>query len=266
MTDDDRTGIGPLVVGVDGSASAGGAAAWAAELAAAQQAPVHLVHALPDAAAAAQRSDWLDELAGAARSAGAAPVSAETVRGAPAQVLVDRSDSARMLVVGSYGPGARSGMLAGDLALELVGRAGCPVAVVRGPAPTEQPRRAGPVVAGVDGSASGRAALLLGAELAVALGTGLVALHARPGGSTAEAAALLDAERAAVFAARPGLDVEWEVADDTPLRPLLDRAGTARLLVVGQRGTAPPLTMQQLGSTSRALVEFAPCPVVVART
>lgn len=262
VTGDDRTGDRPVVVGVDGSASAGGAAVWAAELAAAVHAPLHLLHALPDLAAGGQRPDWLDDLAGAAGGAGVTPVRAETVRGAPAEVLVDRSAAARMLVVGSYGPGARSGMLAGDLALELVGRAHCPVAVVRGPAPTEQPRHTGPVVAGVDGSASGRAALLLGAELALALGTGLVALHASPGGT----GVLLEEERTAVAAARPGLDVEWEVADDTPLRPLLDRAGTARLLVVGQRGTAPPLTMQQLGSTSRALVEFAPCPVVVART
>jgi nucleotide-binding universal stress UspA family protein len=49
---------------------------------------------------------------------------------------------------------------------------------------------------------------------------------------------------------------------DTPLRALLTAADGARLLVVGHRGnvTGPG---RRIGSTSLALVEFVPCPVVV---
>jgi nucleotide-binding universal stress UspA family protein len=46
------------------------------------------------------------------------------------------------------------------------------------------------------------------------------------------------------------------------LRALMHLAREARLLVVGHRGHRPARGVG-LGSTSRALVEFAPCPVVV---
>jgi nucleotide-binding universal stress UspA family protein len=254
----------PVLVGVEPAGPSHLAVGWAAELAAAQGAPLHLVHAAGTAVGERQPA-WLAELAVTVRRAGADPVLAEVVPGDPASALVARAGGAGMLVLGSFGSGASAGMLAGTVALEVVGRAGCPVAVVRGSAPTAPVPHDGPVVAGVDASASSRAALLLAADLAAALGTGLVAVHARPAGAAGPPGeAVLDEEVAAVTAVHPGLEVGRELADDTPLRPLLRRAESARLLVVGQRGRAVVPTMRQLGSTSRALVEFAPCPVVVA--
>ena len=69
-------------------------------------------------------------------------------------------------------------MLAGSTALTLVGRAGSPVAVVRGAVPQLAPPRPGPVVVGVDGVTAGAAALDLAAELAAAFGARLVTAHA----------------------------------------------------------------------------------------
>jgi hypothetical protein len=99
---------------------------------------------------------------------------------------------ARMLVLGSYGDGASSGMLAGSLALALLDRVTCPVAVLRGSSPQVPPPGTGPVVVGVDGSVAGRVALTFAADLAGSWAAPLVAVHTWADvvdGSTAESAA-----------------------------------------------------------------------------
>lgn len=269
---------GPVVVGVDGSAGARAAVAWAAGVASAWGAVLHLVHAVPVDRAGADPVPGFGDLLDSVERAGCGRPHAEFLRGAPVDVLAARAADARILVLGSYGEGASAGMLAGSLALELVGRAPCPVAVVRGRSPQVPPPRSGPVVVGVDGSPAGRAALALGVVLAAALGAPLVAVRTwtdvvpGPGGASrraegpdvlaAEAAAGLDAALAPAAASHPGLSVERHVVRDTPVRALLDRAEGARLLVVGNGG--PDRRTGMLGgSTSRALVEFAACPVVV---
>lgn len=55
--------------------------------------------------------------------------------------------------------------------------------------------------------------------------------------------------------------------EGTALRTLLDLAVSARVLVAAPRGAARPPSSDDgmlLGSTSRGLVGFAPCPVVLA--
>jgi nucleotide-binding universal stress UspA family protein len=263
----------PIVVGVDGSDSARDAAAWAADLAAIWGVPLHLLTVGPP-------PDHLHEWRDAAERAGADTV-VETATGDVVDVIADHAGAARMLVLGSYGEGAWSGLLAGAVALALVDRVACPVAVVRGTAPQIPPPRGGPVVVGVDGSPAGRAALTLAADLATSLGSRLVAVHSWTDivfdaeGSArrsqedgpvlaARATALLDAALAETALAHPDLAVERAVVNDTPLRALLSAAGGARLLVVGHRGVTAG-SVGRLGSTSLALVEFVPCPVVVAR-
>lgn len=58
----------------------------------------------------------------------------ETVvrEGAPAQVLVDQSKDATMLVVGSRGRGGFSGLLLGSVSSHCAHHAHCPVVIVRG--------------------------------------------------------------------------------------------------------------------------------------
>ena len=177
-------------------------------------------------------------------------------------------------MVGSYGEGASGGMLAGTTALALLDRASCPVAVVRGSAPHLPPPRRGPVVVGADPSPAGQAAVALAADLAVASGSHLVVVHAwtdvvagvhRVETSGTElarrAVEVLDALTTPVRERYPDLDVERHPVDDTAMRALLEQAQEARVVVVGHRGTAS--AAGRLGSTSRGLVEFAPCPVVV---
>ena len=267
----------PIVVGVDASDSARVAADWAADLAAVWGAPLHLLHTVPDTQVPSVAAlAWLRELSDAAERSGAGPSRVEMIPGATIDLLADRAASAGMLVLGSYGEGAWSGMLAGTAALALAGHVPCPVAVIRGAEPTLAPPPGGPVVVGVDGSAASHEALLFAADLAASLGARLVVVHAWSDVSAehglhrrsedqaelvAQGRALLDEETRAVTELQPGLAVADELANDTVLSALLDRAHRARMVVVGHRGV--PARGMGLGSTSRALVGFAPCPVVV---
>lgn len=274
----------PVVVGVDRSDSARDAAEWAADLAAVWGVPLRLVHVAPgtpDDGPNPPTPTWLTELARCTERAGADVDLAGVVSGATVEMLADQAARARLLVLGSYGEGARTGMLAGSVALGLIGGVPCPVAVVRGPAPQVPPPRGGPVVAGVDGSAAGHAALMLAAGVAEALGSRLVTLctwtDLQPGPEGGarrtqererlpadEGAHLLDVELELVAAAHPALPVERVLAEDTALRALMHRAASARMLVVGYQGRREVGAVMP-GSTSSGLVESAPCPVVVAK-
>lgn len=278
----DASRTGSVVVGVDPSDCSRAAAEWAADLAATWSVSLHLVHVVPAQPPITEVPTWLSALLDTLERPGADPPRAEVLCGTTVDLLAEHTTGARLLVLGSYGEGARSGMLVGSAALGLVGRATCPVAIVRGSSPQEPPPRTGPVVLGVDGSPTGRAALDLAAGLAVSLGARLVAVRTwtdvvtgtavrrpeDPAFLAAEAAAVLDAELDAAGWSYPGLLVEREVVHDTPVRALLDRAHGARVLVVGHRvhdhrcGHEPASGIAH-GSTSRALAEFAPCPVVV---
>ena len=62
----------------------------------------------------------------------AASVETRVAYGHPAQVLIDESKDADLLVVGSHGHGAFTGMLVGSVSIHCVTNASCPVVVVRG--------------------------------------------------------------------------------------------------------------------------------------
>jgi nucleotide-binding universal stress UspA family protein len=55
----------------------------------------------------------------------------QVIEGPPARVLIDASQNADLLVVGSRGHGAFAGMLIGSVSQHCVHHASCPVVVVR---------------------------------------------------------------------------------------------------------------------------------------
>ena len=257
----------PIAVGVDGSNVARTAIAWAADLARVSDAPLWLLHAVPPGGVTGTSDGWLHEARTIVAGVGVNDMQCRVVPSTPVEALLAAACDATTLVVGSRGSGAASGLVAGFTALSLVRTASCPVAVIpdRGPRAAGSPR--GPVVVGFVAGPDGQAALELAAELAAAWGARLRVVHALHGtgrntrGIESRVHGLLEDQLAELTTRYPALLVERHIAADSPLRSLLAEADTARAVVVGQR--AHTAANGVIGSTSRSVIEFGSCPVVV---
>jgi nucleotide-binding universal stress UspA family protein len=291
---------GQVVVGYDGTDSAELAVDWAAMEAARRGVPLSVVFAtdfdgmlggpresevLPSVSLSAAEAVARD---GAVRARNAAPgleVTTRTRVGAVAGVLVELSSQASLVVLGTRGHGPLAGALLGSVAFAVTAHAACPVVVVRGEAPLA-PGRFAPIMVGVDGSPECRPALRFAAEMAAAAGAPLTVLcawkastseaweaaywsTARPGQhpQTAAELAAQQVAREAVEMVRgwlPEVDVRYRTVCG-PARHLLPiESRSAGLLVVGARGGGGFAGLH-LGSTGRAAIHEALCPVAVVR-
>ncbi|MBI9001156.1 universal stress protein [Corynebacterium sp. CCM 9185] len=202
--------------------------------------------------------------------------------GSPIDMLLEMSSSVMMIVMGSRGLGGLSGMVMGSVSAAVVSHASCPVVVVREDSGVRDETRYGPVVVGVDGSGTSQKAVEYAFAEASARGTELIAVHTwmdmqvqaslaglsatqEQWATIAEEQEVLLAERLAGFASEyPDVTVKKVVTRDRPVRALSDAAQGAQLLVVGSHGRGGFKGML-LGSTSRALLQSAPCPMMVVR-
>jgi nucleotide-binding universal stress UspA family protein len=141
-----------VVVGVDGSALSAAAIGYAFAKASDYGLPLTVVHACPSRATVGYVPPWqaadpaarveseraatAQEIAGWSGEFPDVRVNAHVLRGDPAAALVDHSREAALLVVGSRGFGGLGGRLVGSVSQAVVGRAHCPVAVVRSAGPT----------------------------------------------------------------------------------------------------------------------------------
>jgi nucleotide-binding universal stress UspA family protein len=136
-----------VVVGIDGSPEAETALRFAADEAAERGLPLRIVCAweapagpyigeafAPTADGIVEAEHHADDVLRAAleRLAGGAAIETEAlaVEGSPAQVLIEQSRDAALLVVGSRGRGAAAGLLLGSVSQKLTQHAPCPLAVV----------------------------------------------------------------------------------------------------------------------------------------
>ncbi len=141
-----------IVVGVDGSKSSDSALRWAIRQAGVTGAAVDAVNAwyYPDMAGAGMAAGGMvptydpreiaakiaaDAVSSALDPASEVPVRTRIAQGNAAQVLLDASAGADLLVVGSRGHGGFAEALLGSVSQHCVQHALCPVVVVRGPAP-----------------------------------------------------------------------------------------------------------------------------------
>lgn len=285
------SGVGAVVVGVDGSDSAMQAVRWAAGEARSMHRPLRVVHAsiwpmvnhpvplgVPaqyHAELAEEARRWVHHARQIAEDAApGVAVKGEVLTGAAAPALLREADSAYEVVVGSRGLGGFTGLMVGSVAAALTHHARCPVIVVRG-----EGDPSGPVVVGVDGTRASELALGFAFEAASRAGAPLHAVHTWSDVEIGDAwlapvdwEALADDERR-LLAQRlagwqekyPDVAVERLVVRDRPAHQLLESGRRARLLVVGSRGRGG-FTGMLLGSTSRALVYHAPCPLAVVRS
>jgi nucleotide-binding universal stress UspA family protein len=136
-----------VVVGVDGSDASVAALSWAGGYAAATGAtlqPLHIWHypgsaGLPPGVTPPQVSDKvkadqrqeLGEAIDKAHLDPAANVEPRLAYGHPAEVLIDESQTASLIVIGHRGHGGFSKMLTGSITIHCVNHAACPVVVVR---------------------------------------------------------------------------------------------------------------------------------------
>jgi nucleotide-binding universal stress UspA family protein len=289
----------PIVAGVDGSSSSLRAAHWAADEATRRRVPLRLVYAANASLAAytggfGSTDRFLEALNAEGRlrltevrteilaAHPGADVQVHLDDGAGVPSLLQESKTARLVVLGSRGLGGFTGMLVGSTAVALVAHGHCPVAVIRGRKSDEAPPSEGPVVVGVDGSPASEAAVAMAFDEASSRGAELVAVHTwiefssdREYSYARQFLTAWDdiepresevlAERLAGWQEKyPEVTVRRVVTRDRPVRCLLEHAENAQLLVVGSRGRGGFAGMLQ-GSTSQALLHYAPCPLLVVR-
>ena len=280
-----------IVVGVDGSASALHATRWAAREAARRDAVLRLVHVLtrrlllPDEdmyerERAERGRAWLAAAHAAAQDvAPNVAVVTDLRSGQPAEDLVDETDHADLVVVGSRGLGGFRSLLLGSVANALTAHGHCPVVVLRAGTVGAPPPSEGPVVVGVDGGGATTAAVEFAADAAAARSVALVVVHtwtyeglvAAGGpmpvdvdwdGLAAARRRSFDAQVDSVRERYPEVEVRGLVVRGRPVDGILERAEDAQLVVVGSHGRHG-LIAGAVGSTTYAVLHHATCPVAV---
>jgi nucleotide-binding universal stress UspA family protein len=288
----------PVIAGVDGSAESLAAAEWAARESVRRERSLRLVHVWSwhprqdaEPATAAQRLMGRRALRQAEERIGRvcpqARLEQEQVEGPAIAALLRAAEQADVLVLGSRGLGALTGLLVGSVALGVVARAARPVVLVRA---------AGEAAGGYAPAASersGRRDVVLGLDLAdpcdevidfafeaardresrlravhawqspapFVLGPGEIGLIEEPW-RAAEwrefMAAVLETWRDKY----PGVEVVETLTEGRPASPLIRAASGASLLVVGRRITQGPAFVRT-GPVAHAVIHHAGCPVAV---
>lgn len=284
-----------IVVGVDGSAASNHAVCWAAREAAMRHVPLTLAQmvnaavpmypAMPLSPGIAvwQEDEGRQNLEQAVKMAEDVlksdpriAIKSELRCSPPVPTLIELSQEAEMVVVGSHGRGAVARVVLGSVSSGVVQRASCPVAIIRDEGPSMPHLDQAPVLVGIDGSPASELATAIAFDEASRRGVELVALHAwsdievfeLPGldwpavKSDAERSL---AERLAGWGERyPDVTVHRLVVCDRPARQLIEQSKSAQLVVLGSHGRGG-FTGMLLGSVSNAVVHSIHTPVIVAR-
>ncbi|MFC4119813.1 universal stress protein [Nonomuraea zeae] len=271
---------------MDGSAPSTAAIEWAADDALRTGAELRIVHVLDrhpydlTRFPVPEQEDLLREAAGKVLGAAEATarnrqptvqVSTRLIEGAPAAVL--REQEASELVIGNRGLGGFAGALLGSVTMEVAGRAGCPVVVVR----AERQETIGEIGVGVDDTGTCEPALGYAFEQARLRGATLRLIHAWQVPVHAFAPEILydlaevrAAQReivrtrtAALRAKFPEVNLVEDVQNAHPVEALTSTA--CDLIIVGSHGRGA-LGSLLLGSVSRGVLHHAGCPVAVVRS
>lgn len=297
MTPNNRDDV--ILAAVDGSQASHLAVRWAANTANKRGIPLHLAtsYSIPSAlyaqgVAVPQElyDDFRTEAVGKIEEArtlahDVAPglqIVHTVTEGSPIDMLLEISHDVTMIVMGSRGLGGLPGMIMGSVSTAVVSHAACPVVVVREDNFVDEDNKYGPVVVGVDGSEISQRATEYAFAEADARGCKLIAVHTWldmtvPASLTGLAAAQrswedVEHEQSELLAEHlqplaeqyPNVTVRKVITRDRPVSALVNQSEGAQLLIVGSHGRGGFRGML-LGSTSRALLQFAPCPLMVVR-
>ena len=286
-----------ILVGVDGSREALQAAEWAAARAKLNNAQLQLVcaYALPSYTAASMESGFA-VIDNDVIRASAQTVVDETLThlaklghqaegrvepGDPSAVLVQLSEQADLIVVGTRGTGGFADRLLGATSSALPAYSRCPVVVVPGRGADQQFTPVKKIVIGVDGSSRSRKSLRRAIEEAALWGAQLTAVDAVPMASSAGVLAWLPAtvDRESILrdvrdelkaickaeSAGSGVEIHAHALDGNPAALLTEFSTAVELVVVGTRGRGG-FAGVLMGSTSQSVLAHSTCPVLVVPT
>jgi nucleotide-binding universal stress UspA family protein len=281
-----------IIVGVDGSESSTRALAWAVDQAVAEHRALTLVHAIhavlpaymdaaildPKEAGTILRAESQKILDAARskveRSAPDLDVSEILEIADPREVLLELSQDAAMVVLGSRGRGKLRSLLLGSVGVALVRHAHCPVVVHR---PGNPGTVRNGIVVGVEASEESQPVLEFAYREASLRNLPLTVLHcywdiqagSTPAGIVYEAVVDVDAERAVLSEAMAGMSEKYPdvgvstlMARGLPHEVLAHLGERMNLIVVGAH-QARRAAQMVFGSVSVGLVERATCPVAV---
>jgi nucleotide-binding universal stress UspA family protein len=283
-----------VVIGVDGSAGSQNAVRWGLDHAERHGCAVRLLHAYDPVVndmriGSGYRAGLLIHMYDAARDQLEAArllaheshpglvVTTRLVDDAAAAALIDESEDAQAVVLGTHGVTSFSTLVAGSTTMNVATHARCPVVAVPSTPATAFAGRG--VVVGADGSAVSDAAIGFAFGEAAETAAPLTALLAwmDPLPSYAAAAALPAHEGAPELRwaheqllawvepwsdKYPDVVVHLRVVHEHPVRALAAASDGAQLLVVGCRGRGAVRTML-LGSVSHGVLHLASSPVAV---
>ena len=281
-----------VVVGVDGSPASDAAVRWAAREAMMRVLPIKLINVVaPTLVSSAmapnhtitqgeelqarqilkQARQVIEELAGEKRP----DIYTERVYDGVVPTLVDASNDAQMVVVGSSRRAFGRGML-GPVIAGLLHHANCPVTVVPDPESAQHGACDAPVLVGIDGSTASEGAAAVAFDEASRRGIPLLAVQAwsdvgvfpilgMDWRTYRDQGAELLGERLAGWQERyPDVEVRRRLVCDVPDRWLVDESKNAQLVVLGSGGRGGYAGMH-LGSVTSAVVRSARVPVIVVR-
>ena len=279
-----------IVVGVDGSPDSVAALRIGAAIAALRGGSIVALAAWGGALVTPHAASIIEDLRGAAIAllertvttafAGHPSVAVAQVAlpGSAAAALIDESDGADLLVVGSRGHGGFSGLLLGSVSMACLLHGACPVLVVHPGDPVLSERIGGAhrrVVVGIGGADEDGSVLRAADRLAADLDADLLAVSAWEDGIAypdvtsdlgdgprAAAGAALEAGIRSAFGAGSPARLRAEVRQGRPSTVLIEESHRSDLLVVARNGRGL-FASALLGSVCVMVAEHAACPVLV---
>jgi nucleotide-binding universal stress UspA family protein len=195
--------------------------------------------------------------------------------GSPARVLLQESQGASLLVVGSLGTGGFAGLQLGSVGVACAARAPCPVLVIKRPPRLDSETRRPRISVGVDGSQSSLAALTAAERAAEQLQGELEVVtvcSSVPGVADDHEDELLAAARTRQAAAleevlggRRGGEAGSVVRTGSPAGVLVALSSSADLLVIGSRAQGA-VSGVLFGGVTMACAQHAVCDVLIVHT
>lgn len=262
-----------IVIGIDEASASQAAADWVITRVGARSADLTLVTAVDELMIDRGQDEILERTrARMAKQLPAASIDVVSAEGPLVQVVSEQATLADLLVVGNYRTRSVRSVLSGSAALRIAGSSPVPTVVV----PDDVSSGTGPIVLGIAEDTSSEGAIQFAAGEARRTGTALEIVHAwgPPAASevlgfpdhsaaiVAEHRAVLESAARRIRAQSLGLQVVDILVGEDAADALVDRAGAARMIVIGTHGN-DHLTGLLRGSVGRSVVTRSRVPVCV---